>query len=134
MPSASTTRPLTGSAAFESSLCERTMPGSVQVAISRFWLRSINASPLPDAGKNRISKSAPPAYPWGALLQPYARIVNDLAEQLRASGPQYRAGFYRPACKQFSRRDFLAIAQLRAQHFDAPALRRDLEGLVRDFN
>src|SRR5256885_13089845 len=31
MPSASTTSPLAGSAAIESSLCERTMPGSVQV-------------------------------------------------------------------------------------------------------
>src|SRR6185503_17519069 len=134
MPSASTTSPLTGSAAIESSLCERTMPGSVQVAISRFWLRSINESPLPAAGKNRSSKSAPPAYPWGALLQPYARRVNDLAYQDAASGPQDRSRFYRPACKQLSRRDFLAVAELRAQHFDAPALRRDLERLVGDFD
>src|SRR5687767_7427821 len=84
MPSASTTSPFAASAAIESSLCERTMPGSVQVAISRFWLRSINEQVSdhqqpPDAGENRISKSAPPAYPWGALLQPYARRVNDLA-------------------------------------------------------
>src|SRR5215212_4368691 len=126
MPSASTTSPLTGSAAIESSLCERTMPGSVQVAISRFWLRSINASPLPDAGKNRISKSAPPAYPWGALLQCYVRRVNDLA--------QLGAGLDRAACKQFTCRDFLPVAELGAQHFDAPALGGDLEGLVRDFN
>src|SRR5260370_1570690 len=42
MPSASTTRPFTGSAAIESSLCERTMPGSVQVAISRVWVRSMS--------------------------------------------------------------------------------------------
>src|SRR5258706_15574609 len=42
MPSASTTRPFAGSAAIESSLCERTMPGSVQVAISRVWVRSMS--------------------------------------------------------------------------------------------
>src|SRR5258706_2608429 len=42
MPSASTTRPFTGSAAIESSLCERTMPGSVQVAISRVWVSSMS--------------------------------------------------------------------------------------------
>src|SRR5688572_23812711 len=41
MPSASTTRPLAASAAIESSLCERTMPGSVLLAISRVWVRSI---------------------------------------------------------------------------------------------
>src|SRR6478609_1690920 len=41
MPSASTTRPLAGSAAIESSLCERTIPGSVQVAISSVCVRSI---------------------------------------------------------------------------------------------
>ena len=41
MPSASTTRPFAASAAIESSLCERTMPGSVQLAISRVWVRSI---------------------------------------------------------------------------------------------
>src|ERR1051326_3911698 len=40
MPSASTTRPFAESAAIESSLCERTIPGSVQVAISRFCERS----------------------------------------------------------------------------------------------
>jgi hypothetical protein len=38
MPSASTTSPLAGSKAIESSLCERTMPGSVQLAISSTWL------------------------------------------------------------------------------------------------
>src|SRR5258706_5635494 len=42
MPSASTTRPFAGSAAIESSLCKRTMPGSVQVAISRVWVRSMS--------------------------------------------------------------------------------------------
>src|SRR4051812_43354017 len=41
MPSASTTRPLAASAAIESSLCERTMPGSVQLAISSTCVRSI---------------------------------------------------------------------------------------------
>src|SRR3990170_2899556 len=138
MPSASTTSPFAASAAIESSLCERTMPGSVQVAISRFWLRSINEQvpdheQPPDAGKNRISKSAPPAYPWGALLQPYARRVNDLAKARPRSGPQDRTRLHLAARKQFSGRDFLSVAELCAQHFDAPALRGDLEGLVRDF-
>src|SRR5919198_983261 len=39
MPSASTTRPLAGSAATESSLCERTIPGSVALAISMTSVR-----------------------------------------------------------------------------------------------
>src|SRR5688572_21345516 len=41
MPSASTTSPFAASAAIESSLCERTMPGSVQLAISRTCVRSM---------------------------------------------------------------------------------------------
>src|SRR5260221_13581950 len=41
MPSASTTNPLAASAATESSLCDRTMPGSVELVISRIWVRSI---------------------------------------------------------------------------------------------
>src|SRR3954462_2205051 len=41
MPSARTTRPFAGSAAIESSLCERTIPGSVQVAISSVCVRSM---------------------------------------------------------------------------------------------
>src|SRR5688572_11898327 len=41
MPSASTTSPFAASAAIESSLCERTMPGSVQLAISRVCVRSM---------------------------------------------------------------------------------------------
>ena len=39
-PSASTTKPLSGLDAIESSLCGRTMPVSVWLAISRAWLRS----------------------------------------------------------------------------------------------
>src|SRR5262249_45205455 len=39
MPSASTARPISGSAAMLSSLCERTMPGCVAVAISRAELK-----------------------------------------------------------------------------------------------
>src|SRR3970282_505332 len=41
LPSASTASPFAGSAATASSLCERTMPGSVQDANSRYWLRSM---------------------------------------------------------------------------------------------
>src|ERR1051325_2940307 len=41
MPSASTTRPFAASAAIESSLCERTIPESVQLAISSTWVRSM---------------------------------------------------------------------------------------------
>src|SRR5688572_15102389 len=128
MPSARTIRPLAASAAIESSLCERTMPGSVQVAISRVWLRSMRANAAGRRSKNRNS-TAPSRYsaaPWGALLQPDARRVNDLAEDEarldRAGGEQL------PGC------DLLAIPQLRAQHFDAPALRSHLEGLVGDFH
>src|SRR5690349_24503028 len=43
MPSASTTRPFAASAAIESSLCERTMPGSVELAISMIPVRSMGA-------------------------------------------------------------------------------------------
>src|SRR3990170_3224361 len=126
MPSASTTSPFAASAAIESSLCERTMPGSVQVAISRFWLRSINEQvpdheQPPDGGDNRISKSAPPAYPWGALLQPYARRVNDLADSGPHSGSEDGARLEAARGKQFSGRELLAVAELCAQHFDAPA-------------
>src|SRR5436190_500729 len=39
MPSASTTSPFAASAATESSLCERTMPGSVALVISRISVR-----------------------------------------------------------------------------------------------
>src|SRR5258706_3088710 len=52
MPSASTTRPFAASAAIESSLWERTMPGSVQVAISRIWLRSMSELDV-DAARGR---------------------------------------------------------------------------------
>src|SRR5512134_1078285 len=79
MPSASTTSPFTGSAAIESSLCERTMPGSVHVAISRLWLRSISSSS--QLAANLVQRPPPPASP-AALLQPNARRVNDLAEDL----------------------------------------------------
>src|SRR5437870_8620922 len=41
MPSASTTRPFAASAAIESSLCERTIPGSVQLEISSTCVRSM---------------------------------------------------------------------------------------------
>src|SRR4051812_6980438 len=41
MPSASTTRPFAASAATESSLCERTMPGSVALAMSKVCFRSM---------------------------------------------------------------------------------------------
>src|SRR4051812_27460829 len=41
MPSASTTTPFAASEATESSLCERTMPGSVLLTISRVCVRSI---------------------------------------------------------------------------------------------
>jgi hypothetical protein len=41
IPSASTTSPLAASEAIESSLCDRTMPGSVQLAISRVCVRSM---------------------------------------------------------------------------------------------
>src|SRR4051812_20510768 len=43
MPSASTTSPFAASAATESSLCERTMPGSVALAMSKVCFRSIRA-------------------------------------------------------------------------------------------
>src|SRR5919109_2423722 len=112
MPSASTTRPFAGSAAIESSLCERTIPGSVHVAISRFWLRSISASSR-SLSRNADPNRPLPAYPWAALLQPNARRVNDLAEHGARSDGAGR--------KQLSRRHFLAVAQLRAQHFDPPA-------------
>src|SRR5687768_478862 len=46
MPSASTTRPLAGSDAIESSLCERTIPGSVALVISSIWERSIQGLEL----------------------------------------------------------------------------------------
>src|SRR5574341_2415837 len=36
--------------------------------------------------------------------------------------------------KQFSGREFFPVAELRAQHFDAPALGRDLKALVRNFD
>src|SRR4029079_9445628 len=44
MPSARTTRPLAASEAIEFSLCERTIPGSVQLAISIAWVRSMCGS------------------------------------------------------------------------------------------
>src|SRR5918992_2654703 len=128
MPSASTMRPLAASAAIESSLCERTMPGSVQVAISRVWLRSMRAKAASGPSKNRNS-TAPSRYsaaPWGALLQPDARRVNDLG--------QHEARFNGPAGDQFTRGHLLALAELRAQHFDASALRGHLEGFVGDFD
>src|SRR5215510_1983278 len=51
IPSASTTSPFAASAATESSLCERTMPGSVQLAISSAWLRFIAR---PDRGHRAL--------------------------------------------------------------------------------
>src|SRR5512135_2847350 len=46
IPSASTAMPCAASVATASSLCERTIPGSVELAISRTWLRSMRASQL----------------------------------------------------------------------------------------
>src|SRR3990167_2675113 len=46
MPSASTTSPLAAFEAIESSLWERTIPGSVQLAISRACVRSMRRSEL----------------------------------------------------------------------------------------
>src|SRR5258708_3903732 len=74
MPSASTTSPFAASAATESSLCDRTMPGSLELLISTTWVRSIlgwmavselkNSSKLDvdcAAGRRRRRRSGCPA-------------------------------------------------------------------------
>src|SRR5258708_37888890 len=62
MPSASTTSPLAASAATESSLCDRTMPGSVELVISRTWVRSIlgwmTVSELKNSSKLDVDRAA----------------------------------------------------------------------------
>src|SRR5216683_1323478 len=106
MPSARTIRPFAASAAIESSLCERTMPGSVQVAISRLCVRSMRALTvenderdddgeaeepigLPEAGfhaalhvsrrRGRRGKHPPlKTAAWGALLQSIISCVKYL--------------------------------------------------------
>src|SRR5262245_7253186 len=76
MPSASTTRPLPGSAAIESSLCERTMPGSVQVATSRTWVRSMGSELDIDAvaRRARVQRAAQRAAEFLAGLEALGRV------------------------------------------------------------
>src|SRR5688500_9676651 len=88
MPSASTTRPLAASAAIESSLCERTMPGSVQVAISRAWVRSVLASELNvDAGAAGLHRDGG-AQRAAELLAGLEALVGILAERAVEEGDQ----------------------------------------------
>src|SRR5689334_12507556 len=151
MPSASTARPLAASAAIESSLCERTMPGSVHVAISSVCVRSIfNASrPSPPALRAPLvgpRKNSTPAHyrgarhnpqktaPWGALLQSNIRRVNCLRGFDARSGAELHSRLDGARGDELARGELLALAQLRAQHFDASALRAHLEAALGHFH
>src|SRR6266850_3747217 len=86
MPSASTTSPFAASAAIESSLCERTMPGSVQVAISSVCVRSMLSQFYVDAAGRRETRghadrkrSAQRAAEFLAGLEALLRILGERA-------------------------------------------------------
>src|SRR5258706_13490808 len=95
MPSASTTRPFTGSAAIESSLCERTMPGSVQVAISRVWVRSMSELEV-DRGRlrrGRVERRLQRAAEVLAGLEALVGILGERALEEARDAPRH-GGIY----------------------------------------
>src|SRR5574341_1597218 len=144
MPSASTTSPFAGSAAIESSLCERTMPGSVQVAISSCCARSDMAARVRGwrPSKRRrirlaadlLSRTRISSPPLPLIPGPHCCSLMREESTIYRSNSKYCPRLDRPSGKQFSGRDFFAVAELGAQHLDAAALGRNLKALVRDFH
>src|SRR6185369_11581334 len=85
IPSASTTKPFAGSEAIESSLCERTIPGSVALVISSTWERSINS--LKVGCRRRLSRTRMRVVGRHQALQPRAARL----QTLHLSGNDYPA-------------------------------------------
>src|ERR1044071_970291 len=158
MPSASTTSPCAASVAIESSLCERTIPGSVQLAISSTCARSMRlhhgfhfSSPGAslDGSHGRLF--------YAALSRALKRPENSVISGIFAVKPKLRQIFRRALARPARKRDLkrrnrlqaeprarlhlargnelgrgqlLAIAELRLAGVDAAALRGDDEAAV----
>src|ERR1700682_3792085 len=86
-------------------------------------------TPLGEARRQPPLKQQPEAHccsRTSAASNVYGAFESSHAEQ--------RTGLYLAGGKKLAGCDFFPFSELRAQHLDAAALRRDLEALVRNFN